>query len=66
MFEKDKLLFSLLLLLNVNMGAFDVSASGDLPYDEETDEHPSFIAYAMLHEVSTVHQLMDADGQRRR
>jgi len=48
------------------MGAFDMNGEdGEGEYEQEDDEHPAFLAYAMLHEVSTVHQLMDADGQRR-
>ena len=37
----------------------------DSEADSEEGEDGAFLAYAMLHEVSTVHQMMSEDGQRR-
>lgn len=59
-------IFTLLLLLNVNMGAFDVCSNSSSQYDDEEDEELApYFAYAMLYEVSNVFQMMSVDGQRR-
>ena len=50
-------IFALLCLLNVNMGALDMSAEGG-----DDDESDADHAYGLLHELATIYSQMDKDG----
>ena len=47
----------LLCLLNVNMGALDMSSEGG-----DEDESDADHAYGLLHELSTIYSQMDKEG----
>jgi len=50
-------IFALLCLLNVNMGALDMSSEGG-----DEDESDADHAYGLLHELSTIYSQMDKEG----
>lgn len=55
-------IFALLCLLNVNMGALDLSKAGE--GDQEEGEN-AYIAHSLLHELATVYADMPAETQAR-
>lgn len=57
-------IFALLCLLNVNMGALDLSRSGSGGAADEEGED-SYNAHTLLHELATVYADMDAAAQGR-
>ena len=57
-------IFALLCLLNVNMGALDLSRSGGGSAGDEEGED-SYNAHTLLHELATVYADMDAAAQGR-
>ena len=57
-------IFALLCLLNVNMGALDLSA-GYADGADEGDASESYNAHSLLHELAVVFSEMDADRQTR-
>jgi hypothetical protein len=56
-------IFALLCLLNINMGALDLSKGGDS--DGEDGGENAFIAHSLLHELATVYGDMPAETQAR-